>query len=243
MKQDEAIATLEKLLQLTPDASALQFLLDALRGGARDSAPTEYTRGLFDAYADRFEQELTTTLGYRTPTDLRELLKKAAPTEQQYSHALDIGCGTGLAGEAFQPAVSRFTGLDLSPAMLDKARDKGIYDTLLPGDAVELLLASEDTFDLVLCADALPYIGDLTPLFTAVASRMTAGGYFLCTTEQAECETYILQTSIRFAHSTRYVIDCASLAGLDILAHDTVQLRKELGNWISGGIYCFYRSP
>ena len=43
---------------------------------------------------------------------------------------LDLGCGTGLAGLAFQPLAARLDGVDLSPAMIEKARARGIYDHL-----------------------------------------------------------------------------------------------------------------
>ena len=34
---------------------------------------------------------------------------------------LDLGCGTGLAGAAFKPLAARLDGVDLSPAMIEKA--------------------------------------------------------------------------------------------------------------------------
>ena len=54
------------------------------------------------------------------------------------------------------------TGVDLSPAMIAKARERGIYDELVAGDAAALLERErERIFDLIVAADSLVYIGDL----------------------------------------------------------------------------------
>ena len=38
---------------------------------------------------------------------------------------LDLGCGTGLSGALFRRHANRLDGVDLSPAMLDRARERG----------------------------------------------------------------------------------------------------------------------
>ncbi|HEY9149091.1 MAG TPA: tetratricopeptide repeat protein, partial [Gammaproteobacteria bacterium] len=239
--QEGAIETLQRVMAITPSAAAPRFLLDALCGNARQCAPPEYIQSLFDGYADRFELEQTVSLGYRGPAELRELFGEAVPADSQYSNALDVGCGTGLAAAAFKSLASRFTGIDLSSEMLVRAGQKHLYDSLLNGEAVELLTASEGNFDLVLCCDTLAYVGDPVPLFEAVAARTLPGGHFLCSTELAGSGTYSLQPSARFAHCPDYVIECASAAGFDVLAHKTIALRKAGDGWTSGGIYCFVR--
>jgi predicted TPR repeat methyltransferase len=172
---------------------------------------------------------------------LRDLLAEVVPQQRQYGNALDVGCGTGLAGLAFHAKAERLAGIDLSPAMLAKAQEKGVYDTLVAGDAIELIKQSADAHDLVLCVDTLPYIGELPPLFKALAAHTAPGGHFLCSTELAEGGNYALQTSARFAHSPGYVIECAAAAGFDLLAQKTIPLRKDRVGWTSGGIYCFVR--
>jgi predicted TPR repeat methyltransferase len=43
---------------------------------------------------------------------------------------LDLGCGTGLSGQALRPLARRLTGVDLSPAMIDARRTRTVYDVL-----------------------------------------------------------------------------------------------------------------
>ena len=49
---------------------------------------------------------------------------------------LDLGCGTGLAGEALRRRAAWLEGVDLSSGMIDQARRKGLYDRLEVAEAV-----------------------------------------------------------------------------------------------------------
>jgi predicted TPR repeat methyltransferase len=42
--------------------------------------------------------------------------------------AVDLGCGTGLMGPLLRSHVSVLEGVDLSTAMVEKARERGCYD-------------------------------------------------------------------------------------------------------------------
>lgn len=53
---------------------------------------------------------------------------RGAPTDHR--RILDAGCGTGLCGPLLRPFASHLTGVDLSPRMVEKAHDRGSYDTL-----------------------------------------------------------------------------------------------------------------
>ena len=75
-------------------------------------------------------------------------------------------------GEACAGRVDRLAGVDLSAAMIAKARERGVDDRLVVGDARRCSIASRlASFDLIVAADALVYIGDLAPLFAAVRRR------------------------------------------------------------------------
>ena len=146
------------------------------RSGPPPNLPAAYVARLFDQYAPRFEAHLTGALGYRGPAVIAEALSAAAPG-RRFASALDIGCGDGLMGEALGDRVGHLTGVDLSPAMIARARERGAYDVLVVSDATALIRrAAPATFDLIVAADSLPYVGDLAPLFAAVASALKADG-------------------------------------------------------------------
>jgi ubiquinone/menaquinone biosynthesis C-methylase UbiE len=64
-------------------------------------------------------------------------------------HVLDVGCGTGLNLELYSQAGCETWGIDLSPSMLDVARERlGRHANLYAGDATDMPY-TDRFFDLV----------------------------------------------------------------------------------------------
>lgn len=93
----------------------------------REKSPDE-ARQLYDDWATSYERD-NLSKGYRTPWmaaayAARHLKEGAGPI-------LDVGCGTGLVGEALSVlGYGPITGSDLSPEMLGVARSRGAYADL-----------------------------------------------------------------------------------------------------------------
>ena len=212
------------------------------RGDPPASLPAAYVARLFDQYAPRFEAHLTGTLGYCAPALIAEAMSAAAPG-RRFASALDIGCGDGLMGEALRDRVDHLTGVDLSPAMIAKARERGGYDALVVGDAMALLRRQPlATFDLVVAADSLVYIGDLAPLFAAVATALTTDALIAFSVESCGGEGFNLSASMRFAHSRAYVEATARESGLSMLLIGSASIRREAGRDAPGLICVFERT-
>jgi predicted TPR repeat methyltransferase len=198
------------------------------RGDVPDTLPPAYVARLFNDYAWRFDKHLTKNLGYRAPALIADALSAAAPG-RRFASALDLGCGTGLMGEALRDHLDRLTGVDLSAAMIAKARERGIYDELVIGDAVAPMRERPSAFDLIVAADVLVYVGDLAPLFTAVGTALTADGLFAFSVEACEGDGFKLEPTMRFAHSRAYVEATASEAGMGPVFVQTASTRRESG--------------
>jgi len=80
---------------------------------------------------------------------------------------LELGCGTGDTLAALQPAVG--VGIDLSPAMVERARVKHPQLRFEVMDAEQLDLGGQ-TFDVVLLADLVGELRDLWGAFRALRS-------------------------------------------------------------------------
>lgn len=201
----------------------------ALLGAAPvpDTFPEAYVRQLFDQYAPRFEESLLTKLNYSAPAQLRAAVDSILPPEWIAEVAVDLGCGTGLAGEIFRDKCARLDGVDLSGKMLRVAERKQLYDHLGEGDIMIAFADAIDTFDLILAADVLIYIGDLTPLFEAVAKSLRPGGVFAFTVEHIENEDFVLREKCRYAHSADYLARLAAAAGLDVRVSERTSCRSE----------------
>ncbi len=203
----------------------------ALLGAAPTPAslPAAYVRTLFDQYAERFDEALLTRLEYRAPYQLRAAFDKAAPLAAASLRVLDLGCGTGLAGEAFRDRASWLAGVDLSPGMVAAARRKRLYDSLAVEEAVTALAARPAAYDLVVAADVLVYIGDLAPLFRAARHALAAGGYICVSTERADAGDYSLGRGCRYAHGRPYIERLAAETGFEVVLHEDAVCRQEAG--------------
>src|SRR3954452_6530667 len=109
--------------------------------------PQAYVRVLFDQYAPKFEAALVNDLGYRGPALLFKAVladRQAARKPAFFKRAIDLGCGTGLAAFAFARKVDHFIGIDLSPRMIERARQTGFYAELEVADMVQGLRTKPD---------------------------------------------------------------------------------------------------
>lgn len=232
-----AIERYEEVLQKDPNDGVSRHLLTALRGDTPQAAAPGYAKAVFESYAANFEKHLTASLEYGLPQRIPALLEQLDGEDAWYPKAIDLGCGTGLVGTQVRSYCEMLLGVDVAEAMLEKAREKAVYDQLLAGDIEAVMLAQTDRFDLVVCADVLVYLGDLLPLFQAVQSRCNRGASFVVSTELLEDGDYRLLPSGRFAHGDDYVRRCADAAGLSVRHSDHIPLRKERGDWLTGGLY------
>ncbi|MEW6500410.1 MAG: tetratricopeptide repeat protein, partial [Thermodesulfobacteriota bacterium] len=232
----QAMCCYERLLELGHDVEAARHMLAALRGERLEKAATGYVRKLFDGYAETFEQELVERLGYDAPARLRFLVERSLPAGRRFGRLLDLGCGTGLVGEAFRDLAATLVGVDLSGRMVAVARDKGIYDELEVDEAVAFCRRQERRFDAIVAADVLVYLGELGSFFAALAAALLPGGLVAFSTERAAAG-FTLRPSGRYAHAPDYVAETAIACGLRLLVREETRLRQEQGQWLVGDLF------
>lgn len=231
-----AAAAFRECLRLDPqDVLGASLALAELDAAVTiDAAPAAYVKALFDAYAEDFDKALVERLDYSTPTKLADMLFAARKVEGRSGRALDLGCGTGLAGEAILSQVAWLEGVDISPGMVEAARVKGVYDRLETAEIAEALHRRSEAYDIILAADVLIYFGDLSKTMKAVAARLAPGGLFAFSVEKGSGADYSVQASLRFAHSADYVARMLKHARLDLVAMEDYVLRKDRGADIAG---------
>jgi predicted TPR repeat methyltransferase len=199
-----------------------------------DAMPLVYVRALFDQYAPRFDAALD-ALSYRAPALLLAAITRCCAEHGRrlpFGTVLDLGCGTGLAGAAIRSICDWLVGVDLSPAMIAKARQKGLYDRLEIADIAAFMAAEQDAasrYHLILAADVLPYVGDLASIMTQAASLLCAGGSFSFTVETHAGEGVVLGEKLRYAHSEADVREAVEAAGLVLHALEHASTRDEGG--------------
>lgn len=224
-----------------PGGAALR--LAALgEGETPDAASPAYVATLFDQHADVFDLILVDQLEYGVPMMARERLQMLG--FETFERFLDLGCGTGLAGEALEDMVSHLTGVDIAEGMIEIADEKEIYDRLFAAEAVRFLNSdhAEGPWDLIAATDVLPYLGDAAPLFAAVAGQAAPGGVFVFSTETLPEEAFSAQgwrvtPHHRFAHEPEYISEALRAAGFATLDRVDIMVRREEGQPIRGHLF------
>jgi predicted TPR repeat methyltransferase len=210
-RTDEAIAAYRRALMLGADADSINFYLAGLGAAASPAtSPQRFVTDLFDNYADNFEHDLVKNLNYRSPEVLAGTIKRYAPSPSSPGlDILDLGCGTGLMGNLLRPLAKTLVGVDLSANMLDKARQRQIYDRLVCGELTEFLQTQSQSCDLAVATDVFIYVGDLAPVFPAVRRALRAHGLFCFSVEGTDGSGFVLRDTLRYAHSPGYLQELA----------------------------------
>ena len=214
--------------------------LRLMRLGAADvgSMRPTYVTALFDQYAPRFDAALVDNLGYRGPALLLAAVATArteAGRPPAFGHAIDLGCGTGLAARAFSAIVDEIIGIDLSPRMIERARATGLYAELAVAEIVEGLKCRPDaSADLILAADVMVYVHDMAPLLAEVARVLTSGGMFAFTVESNAGEGVMLGEGLRYSYGSSFVRALIAAAGLTLERLEPASARNESGAQVAG---------
>jgi len=189
-------------------------------------------------------------LGYRIPGLIRRHVIDFAAVANT-GPVLDLGCGTGLVALALSDlALGPFTGIDLSPRMLDQARGKALYATLREARLPAALREDTARWRLILAADLLCYFGALHDMLDAVRDRLRPGGRFVFSVEELVPDhdgnipgdgDWALGRLGRYAHHPAYVAHTADALGFRCLALERETLRYEAGGPVAGLIMVLER--
>jgi predicted TPR repeat methyltransferase len=242
-KRDAVLLMLDRALALAPDNTVMRFVSAMLRGENPPAAPKEYVTTLFDGCAEEYDHHLHHMLDYRVPNAIFELVHSLPDYNSPTLSLLDIGCGTGLVAEALKGNTILRAGVDIADKMLDKARMKQLYTHLYSLDAIEFMLSSDRTFDLVVAADVLCYFGSLEQVMHAARNVVSTQGLLIFTIEKDESTpSFQLRNTGRYAHSPRYVRSLAADAGYVLVKEVDVALRMDHFTPVAGTLFAFRKA-
>ncbi|MCS3747975.1 putative TPR repeat methyltransferase [Xanthomonas arboricola] len=235
----QAQAVYRAWLAHDPGNAVATHMLAACGGAAPPPrAGDTYVRELFDGFADSFDEQLLHNLDYRAPQRLGEALAACLPAPQAALGILDAGCGTGLCAALLRPYAQQLVGVDLSPGMVAKARQRGGYDMLEVAELTAYLQGRPTHWDVIASADTLVYFGALHPVLAAAAAALRPGGVLGFTVEALEtaADAVELDASGRYRHSHAHVLAALHSAGLQPIAIALDVLRSERGQPVHGWV-------
>jgi predicted TPR repeat methyltransferase len=231
----------QKRLELEPQNATAAYLLKALKGDRSVlRSPDDYLVEYFDSFAQGFDQQLTTVLGYSVPEQLCKMVR--ARNGSRKLEVLDAGCGTGLCGVHIGSVASRLIGVDLSPKMLAVAQGRGLYTELHCEEITSYMQRERRSADLLFAADVLIYFGDLAPLFEGFANALRAGGLLAISVERGNGADFQLLPSGRFAHDLAHVRALAQEFGFAEVDWRDTTIRLEAAAPVQGDLFLFRRT-
>ncbi|MEY3182317.1 MAG: hypothetical protein RLZ35_302 [Pseudomonadota bacterium] len=235
-------------LALQPDNATAQHMLTALSPSKKSppkTAPLSYTSALFNQYAPYYNQHMK-ALKCDVPLVIRNTLGQLFSTQTQPLRVLDLGCGTGQCGLYCRDLAYHLSGVDISEEMLRIAKKLGAYDNLIECSIAQYLEETEETFDIIIAAEVLNYVGDLSKLWQSILKALNPKGCFIFTTEHpsqtfinANTHAYYLEKTGRFSHNPDAIqTDITAHPELFIKTYQDLTLRKSDEMLILGRLWC-----
>jgi predicted TPR repeat methyltransferase len=234
----EATGIYQQWLALFPDdPRASHFVASCTGEAVPGRASDDYVRAEFDGFAPTFDDSLA-RLEYRAPELVAGEVARLYGGAAASLAVLDAGCGTGLCGPRLRPLARNLTGVDLSPAMIELARKRSVYDALVVEELTAYLHAHAASWDLIVSADTLVYFGDLREVALAAARALRPAGALVFTVEAAAPEQapagYRINPHGRYSHTQDYLLRVLGVAGFVDVAATSTTLRKEASAWVDG---------
>lgn len=145
-------------------------------------------KALYDDWAETYDQTMMDGLKYLTPRKTASLLKEAAlPLD---ARILDVGSGTGLAGEHLaRLGYTNIDALDHSAAMLRTASEKFldgniIYQACIEADLNEPLSLQTNSYDAMICTGTFTHAHVGANCLHELFRILRQGGLFACTVQK-----------------------------------------------------------
>jgi len=115
---------------------------------------------------------------------------------------LDVACGTGIVARLARArlgSTDRVVGVDLSPAMIDLARQVDSEIDWRVGDATALPLQDKEQFDIVTCQQGLQFVRDSEAAVRQMRRALAGGGRLAVSTWVSDDDLPMLRALRRVA--------------------------------------------
>jgi SAM-dependent methyltransferase len=127
----------------------------------------------YAAWAPTYEQTVHDVM------DLALLERIGSVRWPDVERAADLGCGSGRTADWLRArGVAHMDGVDLTPAMLDLARGRGVHERLVEAD-VRATGLETGAYDLVACSLVDEHLPELDTLYGEARRLLGPGGSFV----------------------------------------------------------------
>ncbi|MGH9709671.1 MAG: class I SAM-dependent methyltransferase, partial [Candidatus Acidiferrales bacterium] len=209
--------------------------------------PQEAQQKQMDLVRDRFTRTASVFADFalvdRT-AEAEHLLELIAPSGNE--RALDVACGPGTLARIFAPRVRWIGGLDLTPAMLERARKDAAATHIenfrpLRGNALGMPFHAA-TFDIVITSYSIHHLPDAVAAIREIARILKPGGKFglldMVVSEEpsraAACNhiEWVRDPSHTRALTITEFERLLTSSGFNVVARDTEDHPRSLDKWM-----------
>jgi len=106
---------------------------------------------LYNKWARTYDQDFALSSNYLSPKKITSFFNKHA--KKTDAPILDVGAGTGLVGEClYKTGNKKIIGIDISSKMLEQAKLKGCYSSLIKADVTKKIPLKSNSIGAVVSA-------------------------------------------------------------------------------------------
>jgi predicted TPR repeat methyltransferase len=151
-------------------------------------AQPEQVAELYDGWANADYDADLANWNYEAPARAAAITTEAL-ADAAGARILDAGCGTGLVGiELRRRGATHIIGGDFSPASVEVARQRGVYDEVFHLDLNAPLQFADDSLDAVVSIGVFSYLTDSRATIVELL-RVTAPGGCVVFTQRSDLWT------------------------------------------------------
>jgi predicted TPR repeat methyltransferase len=185
----------------------------------------------FDQFSESYDDKMSHS-NYTAPQLLFDAMQEFLPGIPNRLAILDAGCGTGLCSGLFRPLAHRLDGVDVSCGMIEKARQRGLYDHLETLDLISYLTKSSTTYDLIISAGVFQFFSNMETLFAGANKVLRNGGYLSFTVDKLDAEGRKYEVSPRansmYLHHPDYICSVATATDFAIVKSREIIDRNDM---------------
>ena len=136
------------------------------------------SKKLYKKWAETYDEDFALNSNYLSPKKISIFFNKHAKNTD--TPILDVGAGTGLVGELlYRTGNKKIIGIDISPEMLEQAKSKECYSSLMEADVTRKIPLKSNSIGAIVSAGTFTH-GHVGPdAFDELLRIIKPGGLFV----------------------------------------------------------------
>jgi len=138
----------------------------------------EDSKKLYKKWAQTYDDDFALSSNYLSPKKISSFFNKHSRNTD--TPILDVGAGTGLVGELlYRTGNKKIIGIDISSEMLDQAKLKGCYSSLMEADVTQKIPLKNNSIGAVVSAGTFTHGHVGADTFDELLRITRPGGLFV----------------------------------------------------------------